>query len=181
MIEVIDNLVSEHTREQLYMLCATTSYKIGWDDTTTFENRQYPCLHHTLSFSEWTELNFIDNILQREKWDILTKNLTFQEATINLATHASVQFPHTHGAQQVLTYYLNPEWRPEFYGETIFYDETKTESTAVVMYKPNRGVFFNGEQPHSIRPSSHLAPTYRFTLSVFFRERNFIEETKNST
>ena len=181
MVEILDNLVTESAREQLYMLCVTTDYKIGWDDTSTFENRQYPCLHHTITDSEWNDLHFRANIIDKERWHDLTSDLIYAEATINLATHASVQFPHTHGSYKVLTYYINPTWLPEFYGETIFYNETCTDSEAVVMYKPNRGVFFDGTTPHSIRPSSHLAPSYRFTLSVFFRERNFIEETKNST
>ena len=181
MIEVLDNFVSENTREALYMLCVTTDYKIGWDDSSTFEHRQYPCLHHSLSDAEWNDLNFKESIQNKPKWQELTKDLIYTESVINLATHASIQFPHTHGSMKVLTYYINPEWKPEFYGETIFYDETLTDSNAVIMYKPNRAVFFNGEHPHSIRPSSHLAPSYRFTLSVFYRERNFIDETKNST
>ena len=43
MIEIYDSVLIESHREQLYMFSITTNYKIGWDDTATFEHRQYPC------------------------------------------------------------------------------------------------------------------------------------------
>ena len=46
MIKVYDNVLPEVVREQLYMLAINTNYQIGWEDTSTFENKQYPCLHH---------------------------------------------------------------------------------------------------------------------------------------
>ena len=52
MIKVFDNTVMENTREQLYMFCASTDYQIGWGDVSTFETRQYPCLHHTMTPQE---------------------------------------------------------------------------------------------------------------------------------
>ena len=65
--------------------------------------------------------------------------------------------------------------------ETIFYNDSLTESIKTALYDPNGAVIFNGNIPHSIRPASHIAPSYRFSLSVFFRQMNFIEEAKNSS
>jgi hypothetical protein len=180
MIEIYNDVLTENHREQLYMFSITTDYKIGWDDTATFEHRQYPCLHHTLTPVEWKELNIIEGLQDNSLKDILN-NLTFNEATINLATPSSVQFPHTHGNSTIFNYYINPEWKNEYYGETIFYNSTLTSSVASALYKPNSGVLFSGDVPHSIRPASHIAPSYRFTLSMFFKDRNFIEEAKNSS
>tara|TARA_R100000656_G_C3925993_1_gene123847 strand:+ start:252 stop:794 length:543 start_codon:yes stop_codon:yes gene_type:complete len=180
MIEIHDNVLIESHREQIYMFSIMTEYKIGWDDTATFEHRQYPCLHHTLTSKEWAELDIINGLQDKQLRYRLT-SLSFDEATINLATPASIQFPHTHGNSTVFTYYINPEWKNEYYGETIFYDDTLADSVNSVLYKPNRAVLFNGDIPHSIRPASHIAPSYRFTLSIFFKERNFIEEVKNSS
>ena len=180
MIEIYDSVLIESHREQLYMFSITTNYKIGWDDTATFEHRQYPCLHHTITSSEWKELGIIEGLQSSNLKDILN-NLSFDEATINLATPSSMQFPHTHGNSTVFTYYINPEWKNEYYGETIFYNSTLTDSINSVIYKPNRGILFSGNIPHSIRPASHIAPSYRFTLSMFFKDRNFIEEAKNSS
>ena len=111
----------------------------------------------------------------------LVKNLAFDKAVINLATPSSIQFPHTHGDSTVITYYINPEWKKEYYGETIFYDDSMQHCVGTALYEPNAAVVFDGHIPHSIRPASHIAPSYRFSLSVFFRKRNFLEEAKNNT
>ena len=162
MVDVFDNTLMEDTREQLYMFCTTSDYQIGWGDVSTFETRQYPCLHHTLTPQEWKELKFMESI-------------------INLSFPSSINFPHTHGGSTVLVYDINPDWKHEYYGETIFYDDAMQEATKSVLYKQNRSILFDGTTPHSIRPTSHIAPQYRFTLGMFFTQPNFIEEAKNNT
>jgi len=180
MVQVFDNTLMENSREQLYMFSTTTDYQIGWSDTSTFEHRQYPCLHHTLSPREWEKLNFMGSIINSELISEL-KGLKFDSATINLSFPSSINFPHTHGGSTVLVYDINPEWKHEYYGETIFYDDAMQEATKSVIYKQNRSILFDGTTPHSIRPSSHIAPQYRFTLGIFFTQPNFIEEAKNNT
>jgi hypothetical protein len=162
------------------MHAVNADYKIGWDDTSTFEHRQYPCLHSDISRADWSTLAFIEGI-QHEPLKDIVKDLAFDKAVINLAMPSSIQFPHTHGDSTVITYYINPEWKNEYYGETIFYDDSLLESIKVALYEPNSCVVFDGNIPHSIRPASHIAPSYRFSLSVFYRQKNFIEEAKNSS
>ena len=70
MIELFDNILTESHREPLYMFSITTNYKIGWDDTATFEHRQYPCLHHTITPSEWKELGIIEGLQSSNLKDI---------------------------------------------------------------------------------------------------------------
>ena len=180
MVDVFDNTLLEDTREALYMFCASTNYEIGWGDVSTFETRQYPCLHHTLTDTEWQQSNFMESIINTNLMDKL-EGLVFESATINLSFPSSIQFPHTHGSSKVLVYQINPDWRHEYYGETIFYNDAMSEATMSVLYKPNRSILFDGNTPHSIRPTSHIAPQYRFTLGIFFKEPNFIEEAKNNT
>ena len=79
MIEVFDNVLIESHREQVYMFSIMADYKIGWDDTATFEHRQYPCLHHSLTPQEWQELDFIGGLqvesLYKELDDLLKPNI----------------------------------------------------------------------------------------------------------
>lgn len=180
MIEIFHNILTENHRDHLYMYAANAKYDIGWDDTSTFENKQYPCLHHEVDKSSWDSLGFIEGIQDSTLVDKVI-NLQFSKAVINLATPSSIQFPHTHGGLTVITYYINPEWKKEYYGETIFYNDSLTESIKTALYDPNGAILFNGNIPHSIRPASHIAPSYRFSLSVFYRQKNFIEEAKNSS
>ena len=56
-----------------------------------------------------------------------------------------------------------------------------THCIGTALYEPNGAVCFDGNIPHSIRPASHIAPSYRFSLSIFYRQKNFIEEVKNTS
>ena len=38
-------------------------------------------------------------------------------------------------------------------------------------YVPGRLLMFDGTEPHSIRPQSFSGPQYRFTVSVFFKDK----------
>ena len=106
MIEVFDNVLMEDTREGLYMFSSTTEYQIGWGDVSTFETRQYPCLHHTLTKKEWQNSKFMESICSGNLIKSLD-GLVFDSATINLSFPSSIQFPHTHGDCKVLVYYIN--------------------------------------------------------------------------
>jgi len=178
MIEIYDNILPEHVRSDIYLLAITANYQIGWDDTSVFEHRQYPCLHHSLTKNEWAQLNLINEIQNHEIRNKLNK-LSFVSATINLAVPSSVQFPHSHSEKLVLLYYINMEWKNEYYGETLFYDDYSNEIIQSCKFTPGRIVLFDGKTPHAIRPASHIAPQYRFTLFISFNDKNFIEEAKN--
>ena len=180
MIQSHDNILPEDLRSDIYLMAITAEYGIGWDDSSVFEHRQYPCLHHPLSKNEWGQLDLINKIQNHELRNKL-KNLSFVSATINLAVPSSVQFQHTHPQKYALLYYINMEWRPEYYGETLFFNDLGTEVEYTSIFKPGRIVLCDGNIPHTIRPSSHIAPSYRFTLFAGFNEKNFIEQAKNSS
>ena len=179
MIDIYDNCLSEDIRSDIYLMAITANYNIGWDDSSVFEHRQYPCLHHSLSKESWEQLDLVNEIQNHELRNKL-KELSFVSATINLAVPSSVQFQHTHPQKYTMLYYINMEWKPEYYGETLFFNDLGTEVEFTSLFKPGRIVFFDGKIPHTIRPSSHIAPSYRFTLFASFNEKNFIEQAKNS-
>ena len=133
-----------------------------------------------LSKDEWEQLDLINRIQNLELRNQL-KELSYVSATINLAVPSSVQFQHTHPQKYTLLYYINMEWKNEYYGETLFYNDLGTEVEYTSIFKPGRIVFFDGNIPHTIRPSSHIAPSYRFTLFASFNEKNFIEQAKNNS
>ena len=43
--------MTEDDMTDLYTMSVTANYEIGWDDTSTIENRQYPCLHSSVHSS----------------------------------------------------------------------------------------------------------------------------------
>ena len=83
MIEIFQNVLTENHREEIYMHAINANYKIGWGDTSTFEYRQYPCLHSDISRPDWRQLDFVEGI-QNEPMKDLVKDLQFDKAVIKI-------------------------------------------------------------------------------------------------
>jgi hypothetical protein len=63
-----------------------------------------------------------------------------------------------------LLYYPMAQWRPEWEGETLFYDG-RGEVIGGVKPAPNRAVLFDSRIPHSGRAPSRACPGLRVTLA----------------
>ena len=73
-------------KTSLYSYAVTASYDIGWDDTSTIEHRQYPCLYHKFPEVELQPLQrYFDTTPELDGW-------TTNRAVINLVTPSSINF-----------------------------------------------------------------------------------------
>jgi SM-20-related protein len=61
-------------------------------------------------------------------------------------------------------YYPHLAWKPNFAGETVFFDHQEREIVAAVYPRPNRLVVFPGLMPHVARGVSRTCPDLRVTL-----------------
>jgi SM-20-related protein len=61
-------------------------------------------------------------------------------------------------------YYPNLEWHPDNAGETLFFNDTRSDLIAAVYPRPNRLVIFPGTIPHVARPISSRCNELRITL-----------------
>jgi SM-20-related protein len=61
-------------------------------------------------------------------------------------------------------YYPHLAWKPNFAGETVFFDHEEREIVAAVYPRPNRLVVFPGLMPHVARGVSRTCPDLRVTL-----------------
>jgi hypothetical protein len=66
--------------------------------------------------------------------------------------------------------YVNLDWQDGWHGETLFYSESQKEIVFASPFTPNRVVVFDAKIPHTIRPQSHIAPFYRFTLTLVLKK-----------
>lgn len=70
----------------------------------------------------------------------------------NIATHyTAIYYPHL-------------SWKPNYAGETVFFDDSEQEIIASVYPRPNRLVVFPGVIPHVARGVSRVCPDMRITL-----------------
>jgi Rps23 Pro-64 3,4-dihydroxylase Tpa1-like proline 4-hydroxylase len=170
-ITIIDGLFSWAEMEGLYVNIATLPFRICNSNKLDIQSMQDKKLKADIDTDFLTSINFFDSnresILQQLFED---GNYDLTKAYINCGIKGDSHECHVDAYYKdqgkTLLYYANRDWNPNFGGETIFYNEDRTEIEFVSTYKPGRVVVFDSEIPHSARPQSLDGPNYRFTLAL---------------
>jgi hypothetical protein len=166
-IYIIDDAFTTAQHEHFFTTVKNSFYRIGFQDTEAVERLTNKYLHSAWSLDDYANCGLKNAIESLEIYNKL-KDCSLDRVTINLSTPSDTYFPHTHHNQYSLLYYLNLDWKPEWAGETMFYNDDLTEVIYTSLYKPKRLILLDGGIPHSIKVQSQLAPHYRFTLAMFF-------------
>lgn len=167
-IFVFDNVFEASFRASLYQFAMETEYKIGWNDTNDIENKEHCYFHSKVSLHKFEELKLYETLKKSEVYPLITHKFPYN-FIINCSHPSDTNFAHTH-VNTTLLYYANSSWKPEWAGETLFFNEEMTEVLFTSVYKPGRIILFDGGIPHTIRSQSRYGPQYRFTYTVFFDE-----------
>lgn len=176
-IEVYDDLIPYSYRTSFYDFACKSKFMIGWADSAEYEKLAYPCLHSSFSEKDLHNMKilpFIHEALAKSQYKSFLK-ARITNIKLNLSKPGDIHYSHTHSPFGKLDLcvalcYLNIEWKPEWGGETLFWNDLQTKITFTSPYVPGRIILFNGRIPHSIRPQTHLGPSFRFTFSVFFKK-----------
>ena len=170
MIKKFDNVFTHATRESLYAQIANSKFSIGWGDTNTIEKAHQVYFHCFYNEEDQKILQFFENIHNEELLELINGRKP-STMVVNCSKSYEVFEPHTHLNQDILLYYVNMNWKREWFGETLFYNEDCSEIVSAQSYIPGRVIWFKGDIPHTIRPSSSEAPNFRFSLSCVFDRR----------
>jgi len=170
-IYVFDGAINFNAREYAYGIIKDSLYKIGNEDADAIETS-----HHKYMYSLYNEKDVEITGILKEIQDTRIQDLIsgkiITRAHVNLSTPTDCHWAHTHKDEIVLLYYVNKHWKHDWAGETMFFNDDLSEVAYASIYKPGRIIVFDGEIPHSVRPQSSIAPNYRFTLSLFFKNNN---------
>jgi hypothetical protein len=170
-IHIEDNPFGTSFHEHIYEYVQNSFYRIGSQDgPAPLDTRNYVYIHSDYNEADINSLGILDKLKETEIFSPY-KDLELTRCTVNLSTPSDTHFAHTHLNQISLLYYVNLRWKPEWAGETMFYNENIDEIVFSSMYKPARLIVFDGDIPHSIRPQSISAPHYRFSLAMFFNKK----------
>ena len=164
-ILVFDNVFDLSDRFDIYNFVRRSQFCIGWQDTDLLERRSCVYLHSKYSQDDMTSLDFFKR-LKNQHLTHLINDLEWKDTTVNLSFPTNTHFSHTHNDISCL-YYVNTDWKEEWAGETLFYNESG-DVVFCSTYKPGRIILFDGTIPHTIRPQSIAAPDFRFTLATRF-------------
>ena len=169
MIQVYDDVFAEPTHRRIYSAVLNSFFKInGWSDRTWAVTQPLPCIHSNWSQADATGCGLLEGLSNVPSIDHFILGRSPAEIIVNLSHPGDVYQHHVHTGKDVVLLYINDEWRREWAWETLFYDPHSTHVEKTVEMRPNRVVTFDGETPHTIRPSTYLAPKYRLTLSLTY-------------
>lgn len=167
---IFDNIFDFSKRTELYTYATTSLFKIDGSDNGLLELKNHLSLVSVYSSIDVHRMGIFDFIPDdiKKKFNITLDTLS--HAMINLCTPADRFHIHidNYGKGLTMIYYLNVNWNPEWGGDTLFLDEDAKEIQYVSQYKPGRLVLFDSSIPHLIRPSTALAPHFRFSFAAKF-------------
>ena len=164
-IRVYDDLFSAKQRNHFYQFADSSYFKIGWADGSIVENQIHRFLHSEYSPKDIENLGIVNAIKNTEASHELD-GYNIVKCILNLSTAADANFTHSHPEDKILLYYVNLEWRDGWHGETLFFTENHKDIVFASPYTSGRLIVFDADIPHTIRPQSHLAAFYRFTLAI---------------
>ena len=105
-----------------------------------------------------------------------TTKYDFKVAYVNLGLVNDSHEIHVDAPRKGMGYtmliYPNIEWGLNHGGETVFYEEDRTEIVYINPYKPGRICIFDGSIPHCAKPQALVGPKYRFTIAIKFAPIN---------
>lgn len=84
----------------------------------------------------------------------------------NAHTYGIEGYPHVDSKKPghyTTIFYINPVWKPEWAGETVFFDAGH-DIVRAILPKPGRMIIFDGNVLHAARGVSRTCPAMRVTL-----------------
>jgi Rps23 Pro-64 3,4-dihydroxylase Tpa1-like proline 4-hydroxylase len=169
MIKVYDDLVAPSYRETIYGYIQNSLFRIGWQDGSSIETSNHRYIHSAYTKEDLVNSKFLEAVEGTEVGELFN-TYEYDKTVVNLSVPSDSNFLHAHHDCIVVLYYANVNWHADWAGETIFYNDSKTEVTKAVNVKPGRVVVFDGSLHHSVRPQASIAPHYRFTLATTLRK-----------
>jgi SM-20-related protein len=170
-IDVFDDLVNMGLRSKIFAYIMASKFRIGWADAAYGPKSAYKFLHSPFSKEELIASGLGDIIFSAPEIAAFIEGKELSKCMINLTQAGDVQFTHTHPiGETVVLYYANLDWLPEWWGETMFYNDDQSSIVHASRYTPGRIVVFDGTTPHAIRPQSTIGPQYRFTVTSIFTD-----------
>ncbi len=164
--EVYDNLVPPELVKAIFESIHQPAYKFG-QKSNPGDTFGFWIAHITeQSLASVKPLNQLATIVD----DNITKGgFDVQRMYVNAYNFGDCPTVHSdHDAEGFCTvlYYANPEWRLDWAGETVFYDQQRKDIVKAIYPKPGRIAFFDSRIPHAARAPSRVCDFIRYTIAM---------------
>jgi len=181
-VDVFDDVYPYETFRVISDACCHSPFLIGWQEGAKYQtdvsDAQLGCLHSKWIWNkeahcDWPEFHPKEDLVgktENSKIKEFVNNREPTTAVVNLVDSSGTYTCHVHPGFDVMLVYANVEWRRDWCGETLFYDDKAVDLVKAIEPRPNRVALFSGDTPHSIRPSSTISPKFRFSVTMMFEK-----------
>jgi hypothetical protein len=167
-MKIIDNAFSLSDRLSLYDYIIKQDFYLGWPDTNNIEDGDKKYLHSNYTEEQVNKSKILEMVNGNEEIKNTLEGKQCVKCIVNLSIPTYSFRAHTHPGTTIVLCYVNLNWKNDWFGETVFYDNDDKEIIKSISYTPNRVVIFDGDTPHALRPQSAAAPDYRFTMALWY-------------
>ena len=170
-IWIYDDVFTYQERTGFYEQAQNSFFRIRGSDNDILEYKEHVSVVSMYNPNDVRQMGIYDLIPEeiRKKHHMTYENI--DDTMINMVTpsdrfHVHVDNDSEHG--RTFVYYMNLNWDVEWGGDTLFLDEEGKNIEFCSQFKPGRFILFDPKIPHMIRPSTVLAPHFRFSLASKF-------------
>ena len=171
-IYIYDNVYESHYTNKFYDFIVNSYFKISSHDSNSRDYHNEKSFGASYSIRDLEQMGIIEHLPDeiKNKFNISLKNCG--RGLVNAVTSSGVYHPHDDAgdnAKWSFLYYANMKWDLEWGADTLFLDDDRINISSIIQPKPNRVVVFDARIPHLIRPSTIIAPQYRFSVNMTFK------------
>lgn len=173
-IYIFDNVYDTHITQKFYYFIIGSQYKISLKDTSCKDYHNEESFGAIYSMKDISNMGIIQHLPENIKNKFNINLDTCNRGLVNAVTSSGVYHPHddsSSGEKWSFLYYANLKWDLEWGADTLFLTDDRHNIFDTVQCKPNRVVIFDATIPHLIRPSTNIAPQYRFSVNMTFFDK----------
>ena len=162
MVEYIDNFLEDHIAQLIDMQLREVSWKYDYDSVKGGSNKHWHIFlgHNVGEIGEYVPIwNQISNKFDYE----------MERAYLNAHTHGIEPHIHRDDGDVTFIYYPRMDWKNEWGGGTVIYDNEVSNITDHINYKGNRLIKFDAHLPHQAQPVSREC--YQLRTCVVFKTK----------
>ena len=180
-IYIYDDLFDFHTLDKLLHFVTGSYYRpVGGLSNYDGELQNYHTFCSTYTKKDIENSKFLEYLpLEIKKQHRLSME-TYNSCHVNLVTpsdkfhvHVDTDNDKSKGKgdnNTILMFFPNTNWHIEYGGDTLFLDESGEKVELYSQYTTGRIIILDGSIPHLARPSTILAPHFRYSFVVTFSE-----------
>jgi len=177
--KVVDGLFNTIDVAMIHRSLKTFSYKQGHKSKVDQEDYETSFVHY-YDNEEVKKMNFYIKI-QAYLRDELNYKVSLEKCYVHSYGMDQKTKTHTDSTTPTVMLYCNPNWQPNWGGETIIYD-IDNEIKKTIIPKSGRVLIFDGNTMHSGRSTTIGAPDRRYAIVFkffFLDDNNNVQHARN--